>query len=58
MGFGVLEGMNAAGRIASVAEQLMEDSGLRAKFEETGQIALKISVEGYEVGIVLKRVDG
>lgn len=55
MGFGVLDGMNAAGRIATVAERLMDDAGLRQKFEETGQVAVKIAVEGYEVDIVLRR---
>jgi hypothetical protein len=57
MGFGVLDGMNAAGRIATVAERLMDDAGLRQKFEETGQVAVKIAVEGYEVDIVLRRRD-
>lgn len=55
MGFGVIEGMNAAGRIATVAERLMDDAGLRQKFDETGQVAVKITVEGYEVDIVLRR---
>lgn len=57
MAFGVLDGMNAAGRIATVAERLMGDSGLREKFDETGQVAVKITVEGYEVDIVLRRLD-
>ncbi len=57
MGFGVLEGMNAAGRIATVAERLMDDAGLRQKFDETGEVAVKIRVEGYEVDIVLRRLD-
>jgi hypothetical protein len=57
MAFGVLDGMNAAGRIATVAERLMDDSGLREKFDETGQVAVKITVEGYEVDIVLRRLD-
>lgn len=55
MGFGVLDGMNAAGRIATVAERLMDDAGLRQKFDETGEVAVKIRVEGYEVDIVLRR---
>ena len=57
MAFGVLDGMNAAGRIATVAERLMDYSGLREKFDETGQVAVKITVEGYEVDIVLRRLD-
>lgn len=56
MGFGVLDGMNAAGRIATVAERLMEDSGLREKFEETGEISAKVIVEGYEFAFTLRRV--
>lgn len=55
MAFGVLDGMNAAGRIATVAERLMDDSGIRQKFEETGEVTVKILVEGYEVDIVLRR---
>lgn len=57
MVFGVLDGMNAAGRIATVAERLMDDAGLRQKFDETGEVAVKIRVEGYEVDIVLRRCD-
>ena len=57
MVFGVLDGMNAAGRIATVAERLMDDAGLRQKFDETGEVAVKIRVEGYEVDIVLRRLD-
>ena len=57
MGLGVLDGMIAAGRIATVAERLMDDAGLRQKFEETGEVAVKIRVEGYEVDIVLRRLD-
>lgn len=55
MAFGVLDGMNAAGRIATVAERLMDDSGLRETFDKTGQVAVKITAEGYEVDIVLRR---
>jgi len=57
MAFGVLDGMNAAGRIATGAERLMDDAGLRQKFDETGEVAVKIRVEGYEVDIVLRRLD-
>jgi len=57
MGFGVLDGMNAAGRIATVAERLMDDAGLRQKFDETGQVAVQIKVEGYAVDIVLRRCE-
>jgi len=57
MGFGVLDGMNVAGRIATVAERLMNDSGLKQKFAETGEVAVKIRVEEYDIGIVLRRVE-
>lgn len=57
MGFGVLDGMNAAGRIATVAERLMEDSGLRSKFDETGELAIRMKVEQYEIDLVLRRID-
>ncbi len=50
-------GIDAAGRIADIAERLMDDAGLRAKFAETGQIAIKIAVEGYEVDLTLRRRD-
>lgn len=54
---GMLGGLDAAGRIADIIEQLMDDSGLRAKFAETGQVAVKIAVEGYEVDLTLRRRD-
>lgn len=55
MGFGVLDGMNVAGRIATVAERLMDDAGLRQRFEETGQVSAKIIIEDFEVAFTLRR---
>ncbi len=55
--FTVFDGLNAAGRIASVAERLMEDSGLREKFETTGRVAVQIRVEEYVVDIMIRRLD-
>lgn len=55
--FGLVGGLDAVGKIADIAERLMDDSGLRAKFEETGQVAIKIAVEGYEVDLTLRRRD-
>ena len=52
---GILDGMNAAGRLATVAEQLMNNAGLREKFEEKGEVTAKVIIEGYEVDIVLRR---
>lgn len=57
MAFGVLSGLDAAGRIADIVERLMDDSGIRQKFDETGQIAAKIRVEQYEIDFVLRRRD-
>jgi len=57
MGFGVLGGLDAAGRIADIIERLMDDSGIRQKFDETGQVAAKIVVEQYEIDFVLRRRD-
>ena len=54
---GLMGGIDAAGRIADIAERLMDDAGLRAKFAETGQIAIKIAVEEYEVDLTLRRRD-
>lgn len=54
---GLMGGIDAAGRIADIAERLMDDAGLRQKFQETGQVAVKIAVEGYEVDLTLRRRD-
>ena len=51
----ILDGMGAAGRIATIAERLMDDSGLRQKFEETGQVSAKVIIEGFEVAFTLRR---
>jgi len=56
MGFGgMLGGLEAAGRIAGIVEQLMDNSGLRAKFEDTGEVSAMILVEGYEFAFTLRR---
>lgn len=55
--FGMLGGLDAAGRIADIIERLMDDSGIRQKFDDTGQVAVKIAVEGYEVDLTLRRRD-
>jgi hypothetical protein len=55
--FGVLGGLDAAGRIADIVERLMDDSGIRQKFDETGQIAVQIKVEQYEIDLTLRRRD-
>ncbi|HOB43518.1 MAG TPA: hypothetical protein PKV78_05405 [Methanoculleus thermophilus] len=57
MAFGVLGGLDAAGRIADIVERLMDDSGIRQKFDETGQIAVQIKVEQYEIDLTLRRRD-
>lgn len=57
MTFGVFGGLDAAGRIADIVERLMDDSGIKQKFDETGQIAAKIRVEEYEIDFVLRRRD-
>lgn len=54
---GLMGGIDAAGRIADIAERLMDDAGLRAKFEETGKIMVKIAVEEYEIDLTLRRRD-
>ncbi len=57
MAFGVLGGLDAAGKIADILERLMDDSGIRQKFDETGQIAVQVRVEGYEIDLTLRRRD-
>lgn len=57
MAFGVLGGLDAAGKIADILERLMDDSGIRQKFDETGQIAVQIKVEQYEIDLTLRRRD-
>jgi len=57
MGFGILNGLDAAGRIADILERLMDDSGIRSKFDETGELAIRMKVEQYEIDLVLRRID-
>ncbi len=54
---GMLDGLNVAGRIATIAERLMDDSGLRQKFEETGEVSGKVTIEGYDLAFTLRRRD-
>ncbi len=57
MGFGIFDGLDAAGRIADILERLMDDSGIRSKFDETGELAIRMKVEQYEIDLVLRRID-
>lgn len=57
MGFGILNGLDAAGRIADILERLMDDSGIRSKFDETGELAIRMRVEQYEIDLMLRRID-
>ena len=57
MGFGILGGLDAAGRIADILERLMDDSGIRTKFDETGELAIRMRVEQYEIDLMLRRID-
>ena len=57
MGFGILDGLDAAGRIADILERLMDDSGIRSKFDETGELAIRMKVEQYEIDLMLRRID-
>jgi len=57
MGFGILDGLDAAGRIADILERLMDDSGIRTKFDETGELAIRMRVEQYEIDLMLRRID-
>lgn len=49
--------LGAVGRLTDIIERLLNDSGLRQKFEEKGEVAVKIRVEEYDIGVVLRRVD-
>lgn len=54
MAFG-LEGLDAVGRITTIIEKLMNDSGIRDKFAEKGEIAGRVRVEGFEIDFTLRR---
>lgn len=54
MAFG-LEGLDAVGRITTIIEKLMNDSGIRDKFAEKGEISGKVRVEGFEIDFTLRR---
>lgn len=52
-----LEGLDAVGRITTIVEKLMNDSGIREKFAETGEISGRVRVEEYEIDFTLRRRD-
>lgn len=55
MGFGILDGLDAAGRIADIVERLLDDSGIKEKFDRTGEISVSMRVEQYDIDLVLRR---
>lgn len=48
-------GMSSALKIADVLDKLINDSGLRKKFEETGRVAGRIQIEEYDIYIDVRR---
>jgi glucokinase len=57
MVFGIIDGLNVAGRIADIIERMLDDSGIRAEFDKTGKIAAKLKVEQYEIDLIVRRID-
>jgi len=55
MGFGALAGLDAVGKIANIAERMMNDSGLRQKFEDSGEVSVLVKIEEYEIDLTLRR---
>jgi len=50
-----LDGLNAVGRVADIIEKLMDDSGVREKFAEKGEISGRVRLEEYEIDFTLRR---
>jgi hypothetical protein len=46
---GLGEAIKTVTRIANITERLMNDSGIKQKFEDTGKITGAFSLEGYRV---------
>lgn len=53
MGFSDIAGLGDAikivSRVAKLAETMMQDSGIKQKFEDTGKITGAFSLEGYRI---------
>ncbi len=52
-----LEGLNAVGRLADIAEKLMNDSGVREKFADKREITGLVRLEEYDLEFTLRRRD-
>ena len=46
---GLGEAIKSVKRIADITERLMNDSGIKQKFEDTGKITGAFSLEGYRI---------
>lgn len=50
-----LEGLDQVGRVAGIIEKLITNSGLREKFEATGEVSGRVRLEEYEMDFTLRR---
>lgn len=50
-----LEGLDQIGRVAGIIEKLITNSGLREKFEESGEVSGRVRLEDYEMDFTLRR---
>lgn len=46
---GLGDAMKSVKRIADITERIMNDSGIRQKFQDTGRITGAFSLEGYRI---------
>ncbi len=52
---GLGDAIKSVTRIANITERIMNDSGLKQKFEETGRISGAFSLEGYRIKFEVER---
>lgn len=48
-------GINAALKLADILDKLMNDAGLREKFEREGRIAGRLAIEEYDIFFEVRR---
>ncbi len=51
----MLGAMGMIGRLAGIVEKLMEDSGLREKWETDGRVSGRVRIEDFDLSFELKR---
>ncbi len=47
--------MGAIGRLAGIAERLMDDAGLREKWDRDGRVSGRVQIDDFDISFELKR---